>query len=104
MPIDPKVVDVAQQSDIGPFWWRGEWLTNNGLDVKRCGSWLSARDEALRLNAEERARRVLLAQAECVSDGAANAAREAYLSHEGSDDVEAMRAAIAAALRFEAGE
>jgi hypothetical protein len=54
--------------------------------------------------AEERARRVLLAQAECVSDGAANAAREAYLSHEGSDDVEAMRAAIAAALRFEAGE
>jgi hypothetical protein len=78
MKLDPKIVEAAH------LWYHA--------DKQRSDT------------DEEIARRVLLAQAECVSDGAANAAREAYLSHEGSDDVEAMRAAISAALRFEAGE
>jgi hypothetical protein len=78
MKLDPKIVEAAH------LWYHA--------DKQRSDT------------DEEIARRVILALAECVSDGAANAAREAYLSHEGSDDVEAMRAAIAAALRFEAGE
>jgi hypothetical protein len=53
--------------------------------------------------AEERARRVLLAQAECVSDGAVAKAVEVFWDLDGPDEFR-MRAAIAAALRFEAGE
>lgn len=60
-------------------------------------------------HAEERARRVLLAQAECLSDGAVAAAISAlYPSYFPKSLTEPwrdnLRAAIAAALRFEAGE
>jgi hypothetical protein len=54
------------------------------------------------------ARRVLNAQAECVSDGAVDFALRAFCNQNvgnwSSPSVQAMRAGIAAALRFEAGE
>jgi hypothetical protein len=56
-------------------------------------------------HAEERARRVLHAQAECVSDGMVEAFISSYertpIDHH---RFERIRAAISAALRFEAGE
>jgi hypothetical protein len=66
MKLDTKIVEAEMATRIGPFWWRGEWLTRDSVDIKRCGNWVDAKDEALRLNAELSARRVLKAASENV--------------------------------------
>lgn len=53
---------------------------------------------------EQIATRVLLTQAECVSDGSVDAALSVLIDKGWNCDYVTMRLAIAAALRFEAGE
>lgn len=79
---------------IGPFWWRGEWLTRDGADIKRCGNWLAAKDEALRLNATEAARRVILALA---SDLPESAIEDGAMQDEGARPVNISAEACAVA-------
>jgi hypothetical protein len=97
MKLDPKIVEAEMTAKIGPFWWRGEWLTRDGADIKRCGNWLDAKDEALRLNAEFSARRVLKAASECVPDEVVEEILNSFGWH-GPDARQRMRAALSAAL------
>jgi len=88
MPINPRVVEAAN--------------ADGDIAVMR------ADGSEGRPYAESRARRVLLAQAGCVSDGMVGAAVEAYRQyvskHGDAHSTAAWSHAIAAALRFEAGD
>jgi hypothetical protein len=115
MPIDQKVAESVLED--GPYltcFYSASLLEvwgPVGDNTELIGTFPKAEAQSMceRLNAENRARRVLLAQAECVSDGAVDAAISAlYPSYFPKSLTEPwrdnLRAAIAAALRFEAGE